>query len=77
MNAAVDNVVITGASKFVVVSVVANPDLLTAVIDISLDVLKVVGEHYVLDGNFNGLLELWGEGSLRKVLLALEPIPLF
>ena len=64
MNATVDNVVITGASKFVVVSVVVNPDLLTAVIVISLDVLKVVGEHYVLDGNLNGLLDLWGEGSL-------------
>jgi hypothetical protein len=65
VNAIVDNVVITGASKFVVVSVVANPDLLTAVIDISLDVLKLVGDHYVLDGSLNGLLDLWGEGSLR------------
>ena len=61
----VDNVKVTGASNFNVVSVVTNQVALSAVIDISLDAAKVVGEHYKVDGNLNGLMELWGEGAFE------------
>lgn len=61
----VDNVAITGASTFKVVSVVTDVVALTAVIDISVDALKLVGEHYVLEGDLNGLLPLWGEGAFQ------------
>jgi len=61
----VENVVITGNSKFKIVSVVTDETAKSAVIDISLDAAKVVGEHYVLDGDIGGVLPVWGEGAFQ------------
>ena len=57
--------VITGNSKFKIVSVVTDETAKSAVIDISLDAAKVVGEHYVLDGDIGGVLPVWGEGAFQ------------
>jgi hypothetical protein len=60
----VDNVVVSGASKFKVENVKADLVTLKNEIDISLVVAKLVGEHYVLSGDIlNGALEIFGEGA--------------
>jgi len=61
----VENVVVTGLSNFKIVSVQANETSKTAKIDISLDSLKIFGEHYVFDGNIDGVLPIWGEGAFQ------------
>jgi len=60
----VDNVVVTGASNFKVEDAKADLTSLVTKIDISLDAARLAGEHYVLEGDlFDGLLEIFGEGS--------------
>ena len=62
----VDNVVITGASKFKVDGVKADLTQLTAEANISLDVARLVGEHYVLEGDLlDGALPIFGEGRFE------------
>jgi hypothetical protein len=62
----VDNVVITGASKFVVEGVKADLTLLTTEVDISLNVARLVGEHYILEGDLlDGALPIFGEGKFE------------
>jgi len=68
----VDNVVVTGASNFKVVDVKSDLTTLKNEIDISLDAAKLVGEHYVLEGDlFNGALDIFGEGSFVADLFQL------
>jgi hypothetical protein len=62
----VDGVVITGASKFKVDSVTADLIKLTSEANISLDVARLVGDHYVLEGDLlDGALPIFGEGAFQ------------
>lgn len=66
LNGTVENVVITGISTFKVESVKTDLNALTAVIDISVAVIRLVGERYVLEGELlGGLLPVWGEGKFE------------
>jgi len=61
-----ENVVITGASSFKVENVQTDLTTLTAVIDISLDAARVVGDRYVMTGSLlNGALDVFGDGSFE------------
>jgi hypothetical protein len=60
----VDNVVITGASKFQVGDVAADLNTLKTEVNILLAAANLKGEHYVLEGDLlNGALPVFGEGA--------------